>query len=232
MNLLYPSPLPQSPPCFYRSLEWTNSTLVLEKLRDLSGRFRGRWDKGVFSCLRSGTSPLDATKSYTLDLGGQVNLPQGSGGRAASAAGTKLSSSPPPETGPARRTWRTADGQHGADGVFCLSKSIFIMCMLDLHSRAGTQLRNTFGLLELFAEIQKLHTERMTCKKQRQNNISSHRHHAQCFVFCFFFNTKPSQHSLLLCGEDFKAAVREHLIEHLKERDRHPGGKKGARNWR
>ena len=64
-------------PCFYSSPEQKNQKLALERafhvFRKLQGHHMfffmlGRRGWGLFSWLQSATSPLDATKSYTLVL--------------------------------------------------------------------------------------------------------------------------------------------------------------------
>lgn len=156
-----------------------------------------------------------------------VNLPQGRNGRVASAAEPKLFSSPHPGTGSAHRSWEKPNSTVNMDGVFCPSLvcNVYI-CQWDrdLHSYTGTQLGNIFGFLELFAKSQKVHTERMTWKKKRQKNFGSHRYHRQ-----FKKKRKIYCNSLLLGGEDFKAAVSKHLIKHLKERNGHPRKQEGKK---
>lgn len=57
------------------------------------------------------------------------------------------------------------------------------------------------------------------CEKQKREKLKLLQ--ISCAVL-FLFKQKLLKHSLLLCGEDFKAAVCQDLIEHLKKRNRHP----------
>lgn len=87
------------------------------------------------------------------------------------------------------------------------------------------QARSLDMSLAFFSSLHRLRssTQNRWLKKTRstERRLGSHRYRTQ-----FVLRKALRKHSLLLCGEDFKAAVCEHLIEHLKERNGHPRQRK------
>lgn len=65
-----------------------------------------------------------------------------------------------------RNTWQRCQLQAGVS--FCIGVAWSYLSDGNLHRDAGGQLGNVLGLPELFAEIQKIHTELMTSKRQRE----------------------------------------------------------------
>lgn len=113
------------------------------------------------------------------------------------------------------------------DAVFSLSQSVFITCTFgdEMETYTAVQARSLEIHLVFLNSLQRFKSSTQNGwlgknKERRTSALTGVMHSV------IFFKTKPSQHSLLLCGEDFEAAVSEHLIQHLKERDRHPGGKR------
>jgi len=102
-----------------------------------------------------------------------VNLPQGTYGRVASAAGTTLSSSLPPGTGSAHKSCADANRT-----VISAVQNRISHGDGDLHRDTGAQLGNIFGLPELFAKSQQVQTELMTSRKRGQKNTISHTYHS------------------------------------------------------
>lgn len=90
----------------------------------------------------------------------------------------------------------------------------------DLHGYADDELGHVAGLPELYAKTQKVHAELVTkgkTKKEIKFNLS--------LMLCTFDKKQRcGDDSLLLRGEDFKGASREHLIEHVEKGNGHPRG--------
>lgn len=83
-----------------------------------------------------------------------VNLPQERNGRVASAAGTKLSSSPHPGTESGHRSWETPISKVNMDGSFCLSLVYNVYNEMETHT--ATQARSLEISLDFLISLQRV----------------------------------------------------------------------------
>lgn len=91
----------------------------------------------------------------------------------------------------------------------------------DLHGYADDELGHVGGLPELYAKTQKVHAELVTKGKTKKKEIKFNLSLTLC---TFDKKQRCGDDSLLLRGEDFKGASREHLIEHVEKGNGHPRG--------
>lgn len=122
------------------------------------------YELGMITLHYSESSPLLGVSVQSCS----VNLLLGMHGRAASAAGTKLSSSHLPQTGSVHSIWKTTNNKP----FFCFGGATVILCAQEnLHVNTGTYLGHIPGLPELFAKTQKIHTDLVTYEAKRQKTL-------------------------------------------------------------